>query len=343
MEIGASVACRRPRLCIHSASRQRYCSGWATIEAVCGGGSDLAGQWIGLPRQNTAVGTDNIVFVTRARRDTWNEQFPNPGAMAYPHRMTPAIPGIEIADDCDALGIRRPNRKAHAIDAADRDALRAEGARQFEMPPLVEQMQIKFAQAANRRNTDPRSLGPHSATRYGADTACARAPGLRTVHIQPQASSGASRLPSARNTSTLSAPGRKARMIAATFEAVRSKHGKRIFVCGAAQRVHADCRSRRHDSCKPTSAMAASDFALDDSRHQRRQTRQRNADPGRSIGALITHFVSRLFDEEEIEQHPRGRSRSSDSSPPNSHAEKRPRPAGGIGRRACRARFRRPA
>lgn len=69
----------------------------------------LARHGVRFPRQDRAIGTDDIVFVARAWRDPWDEEFPNSRPMAYAHRMPPAIPGIEITDNCDPLGIGRPN------------------------------------------------------------------------------------------------------------------------------------------------------------------------------------------------------------------------------------------
>ena len=46
-----------------------------------------------------------------------NENFPNAGIMTKPHRVAPAIPLVEAADDADTAGIRCPQRKTNAINA----------------------------------------------------------------------------------------------------------------------------------------------------------------------------------------------------------------------------------
>ncbi len=58
--------------------------------------------------------------------------------MPQAHRMATAVPGIEIADDRDTRGIRRPHRKSHPGDAVDRHKLRAEGLGHLEMAAFVE-------------------------------------------------------------------------------------------------------------------------------------------------------------------------------------------------------------
>lgn len=64
--------------------------------------------------------------------------------MAHAHGVPPAIPGIEIADDGDARGVRRPDGESHAVDAVDGDRLRTEAARQLEVATLAEQMKIEI-------------------------------------------------------------------------------------------------------------------------------------------------------------------------------------------------------
>src|SRR4029077_601919 len=54
------------------------------------------------------------------------------------------IPGIEIADDGDARGVRRPDGESHAVDTVDGDRLRTEAARQLEVATLAEQMKIEI-------------------------------------------------------------------------------------------------------------------------------------------------------------------------------------------------------
>ena len=65
-------------------------------------------------------------LVVRARADARNEQFPHAGRDVLPHRVAAAIPHVEVADDGDALGIRRPDGEVHAGHAVDRAQVGAE-------------------------------------------------------------------------------------------------------------------------------------------------------------------------------------------------------------------------
>src|ERR1700741_5054369 len=105
----------------------------------------LSRDRVGLPRQLNAAAADNVVFVARAGRDPWHEKLPDAGTVAYAHGMAAPSPGIEIADDGAAFGIRRPHRKTDAADAVDGESLRSQTARQFEMPAFVEKVQIDIA------------------------------------------------------------------------------------------------------------------------------------------------------------------------------------------------------
>jgi len=97
------------------------------------------------PRHLSTARTDDVVLVVRSWRNAGNEQLPDSGAVAYAHGMPAAVPGIEIADDGDPTGVRRPDGETHAIDAVDGHTLGAEAAHQFEVPPLVEQMKVEVA------------------------------------------------------------------------------------------------------------------------------------------------------------------------------------------------------
>ena len=68
----------------------------------------LSGDGVGLPRRPDPARTGDVVFVSRSRRHAGNEQLPDSAAVAHAHGVPPAIPGIEIADDGDARGVRRP-------------------------------------------------------------------------------------------------------------------------------------------------------------------------------------------------------------------------------------------
>ena len=60
--------------------------------------------------------------------------------------MAPRIPGIEIADHRDALGVGRPDREAHAGTPSMVATLAPQRIGQIEVAALVEQMQVELAQ-----------------------------------------------------------------------------------------------------------------------------------------------------------------------------------------------------
>ena len=84
-----------------------------------GGGAELggAGEGVGLERQAGAVGADDLVLVGEAGRDVGDEDLPDAGVAAEAHGVAPAVPGVEVADDRDAAGVRRPDGEVHAVGA----------------------------------------------------------------------------------------------------------------------------------------------------------------------------------------------------------------------------------
>ena len=89
---------------------------------------------IGLQRQPDAVGSDDLVFVGLALADIGDEDLPDAGVEAVPHRMAAAVPVVEGADDRNPPGVGRPDREVHARGALMRHQMRAE---------LVEQAQMR--------------------------------------------------------------------------------------------------------------------------------------------------------------------------------------------------------
>ena len=95
---------------------------------------------------DVAVRVADLEFVMRACADAGNENFPDAGGAEQPHGMEPPVPIVEIADDADALGVRRPDGKAGAGHAVSRAQLRAELFVNFPLVALAEQKQIRFAE-----------------------------------------------------------------------------------------------------------------------------------------------------------------------------------------------------
>jgi hypothetical protein len=65
--------------------------------------------------------------------------------------MACAVPGVEIADDRDAFGVRRPDCKPDASGVIDLHDLRAERVSELEVPSFVEQMQVDIAEQQPER------------------------------------------------------------------------------------------------------------------------------------------------------------------------------------------------
>src|SRR2546423_4118823 len=81
----------------------------------------------------------------RAFARSRQEQFPDTAAEQTTHRVYPAIPAVEIADDADALRVRRPDSDIHASCIANRAKMRAELFVELLMIALGKQMQIHLA------------------------------------------------------------------------------------------------------------------------------------------------------------------------------------------------------
>lgn len=87
----------------------------AVVRAEFGG----KGVRIRLERENDVPLANNFEFIDGAFAKFGNEELPDAGRTAKAHRIDAAVPMIEIADDADAAGIRRPNGKMNAGDTID--------------------------------------------------------------------------------------------------------------------------------------------------------------------------------------------------------------------------------
>src|SRR5256885_1923039 len=81
----------------------------------------------------------------RAFADIGKEQFPNTAAEQAAHRVDPAIPAVEIADDADPLRVRRPDGEVNALGVADLAKMSAEVFVKLVVIPFGKQMQIHLA------------------------------------------------------------------------------------------------------------------------------------------------------------------------------------------------------
>ena len=93
-----------------------------------GGRAQFGGKSVrvGFVGQNAAVPGANLVLVAGPGFQARDEQFPDAAFTAQAHRVAAAVPGVEVADDADALRIRRPDGEGDALDAVDLAQMRAE-------------------------------------------------------------------------------------------------------------------------------------------------------------------------------------------------------------------------
>src|SRR6478609_10196491 len=124
----ARCACPHP---VFVAPAERF----GACDHGCGCGRDfsLLCQRIGLEREPDAAFTNDVELVARTFGDARDEQLPDARTMAETHRVAPCIPSIEVADDCDASGIRRPHGEARAAHAVDGHYVCAECLGELEM------------------------------------------------------------------------------------------------------------------------------------------------------------------------------------------------------------------
>jgi hypothetical protein len=81
---------------------------------------------IGLEGQQMAVARADFVFVTGAGAHPGQEDLPGTTFAAQAHRVATAVPVIEVTDDADPLGVRRPDGECRSGDAVDFAEVRAE-------------------------------------------------------------------------------------------------------------------------------------------------------------------------------------------------------------------------
>ena len=81
-------------------------------------------HWIGFVT-DVSVCAGNLIFVERTFTKTGQKYLPDACVASRAHRMPAAIPHVEITDDADTLGIRRPDSKMHAAGTCVRGGLGA--------------------------------------------------------------------------------------------------------------------------------------------------------------------------------------------------------------------------
>jgi hypothetical protein len=97
------------------------------------------------------VAAADLELVTLVLPQTRHEDLPDAVGWMKPHRMTPAVPVIEISDHAHAPRARRPHREGHAGHAVEGGRVRAELVVGVVVCALGQQMPIEIAQ--QRRET----------------------------------------------------------------------------------------------------------------------------------------------------------------------------------------------
>src|SRR5256714_5080508 len=99
---------------------------------------------VGIQQERAALRPD-LELVMRAFAHSRQKQFPDAAAEETAHRIDAAIPAVEIADDADALCVRRPDGEIHAIGVADLAQMRAKLLVELKVISLGKKMQVHFA------------------------------------------------------------------------------------------------------------------------------------------------------------------------------------------------------
>ena len=92
------------------------------------------------------VRTENLVFVLCVGGHAGDEQLPHARRAERAHRVPPPVPEVEVPDDADAPGVRRPHREGDALDpgAVVMD-VRAEHLPQLFVPAFPNEVEVHLA------------------------------------------------------------------------------------------------------------------------------------------------------------------------------------------------------
>ena len=83
-----------------------------------------------------------VVLVDRSLADAGDEALPDAGVAAGRHGVGVGVPAIEVADDGDALGVRRPDGEVGAGLAVNGDEMRAKLVVETVVAALVEEVEV---------------------------------------------------------------------------------------------------------------------------------------------------------------------------------------------------------
>ena len=120
---------------------------------ACRSGSHLKTQAIRirLGEHFARIAIAYFELVVLAQTDVRHEDLPHAGTAQRAHRIDAAIPAVEIAHHADALGVRRPHRKAHTPHPVALHVMRAEHAVSLLQTAFGKKIEIVITDAAAER------------------------------------------------------------------------------------------------------------------------------------------------------------------------------------------------
>src|SRR5205823_1228644 len=101
------------------------------------------------------VARADVILVLRPLADARDEAIPDPRALARGERMGVLVPAVEVADDVDALGVRRPDRVERAGDAVHRAGVRSELLVETVVRAFVEEVEVVLREERPRPDRLP--------------------------------------------------------------------------------------------------------------------------------------------------------------------------------------------
>ncbi len=192
---------------------------------------ELEGEGIGLQGEQRPVLPEDLELVAAPLAEPGNEQLPDARARMTAHRVPPAVPGVEVAHDAHASGVRRPHGEDHARHVVEDGLVGAELLVGLVVRPLAEEEPVEVRQG-RREPVGVLDL-PHAPGRVGHRQAVPE--GRRAVRerrledpVRVQALHLARGEPgSPGRTSAPTAPGRNARIATAVAPPSRQTWGPR--------------------------------------------------------------------------------------------------------------------
>src|SRR6266404_5484542 len=111
-----------------------------------GVGRHLHHQGVRIGLQKLMPAGLDFVFVELALSQAGYKELPDSGTAQVSHRMSGAVPFVEVTDHADALGIRRPDGECDSALAFMSQDMRAELFINMFVSAFTEQMQVEFAE-----------------------------------------------------------------------------------------------------------------------------------------------------------------------------------------------------